>query len=114
MFIAGGFETINGTGSDNIGIGNDCDNSGYSNTICLGNGATATNNNQINIGNSTYNEIILSNTGPSGSQNYTFIDGLFILPRTFRPATGPTGSICYDADDNQLYFYNGITWNNLY
>ena len=104
----------NGTGSNNIGIGNDCDNNSFNNTICLGNGATATNNNQITIGNSTYNEIILSNTGPSGTKNYNFIDGLFVLPRTTRPGTGPTGSICYDADDNKLYFYDGDTWNNLY
>jgi len=86
----------------------------------VGNGVTASNDNQINIGNSTYNEIILTNRGPTGPtgiegpKSYTFVDGLLILPQTIRPSTGPTGSICFDQADQKLYFYDGLTWNNLY
>jgi len=69
------------------------------------------------VGNSTYDEVVLTTKGPTGegtkSLTYT-LDGALELQPTITPFAPKEGSIYYNKVDKILYCWNGNMWKALY
>jgi len=69
------------------------------------------------VGNSTYDEVVLTTKGPTGegTKSLTFtLEGILNLEPTIKPVYASKGSIYYDKNDNILYCWNGNLWKALY
>ncbi|MCI5056844.1 MAG: hypothetical protein MRY83_12090, partial [Flavobacteriales bacterium] len=97
--------------------------SSYDNSVYIGRNAQATKNNQISIGGSSYTEIYTPNDLVVGGGNVgigvaspsealDIVGALNLTPQASPPTSADEGDLYADTDNN-IYYYNGSSWDAL-